>query len=711
MRTAHARRLTALCLPLLVVLGRAPAAYAVGEGLGWTAPDYLSSEGRSALAPSLGLLSTDAPVAAWAEQTNDGWFPVMASRPVAGNWSEPTAIADGPIDAPSPYSFGPRVAWSANGNYVGAWLVHRDQAKGDGSFVNQAVVEGATGAVAAGAPAGHTPYFFAGRHPPNGYTYDHTPEVLLNAGGAGVVAYFYRNCCGGEYLGSTAIVGGNPLGTPGDPQTSLVSAYGQGTNDDFNPSNPPTAVAGRSQGWFSPANELVASITTRVGYVTDPLKAEIRTTANPASWPSSGTVAPLPGFGAALGILADGRILATAPSGDGRLLMWRTGESTATTIDDDIGSSAFNKATIATFSDSSATIAYMADDAEHGVFRIRAVTVTATGSISAPVTLSGPEAVARNPAVAYAPDGTVHVVWSQGAGVIGAEVGGPGTGVYASYRLPDADFPATATPVIDGIAAAQVPKIIVASDGFATVVAQINDGTRWRIAAFTHANPAIPKSITPPEISYDGEPTAGTQLTASTGTWTADPTSYLFEWRIDGVPVAVASAAPTFTVRPADVGHVVTCRVTASNQAGSGMADSAALQLGASNVVDVDPVVALDKKGTTASLTATTPGPGTLRAHPAAPAGTLAEGRAGASAAARKPQKHPPLIGETSLHVDAAGPATLTVSLTPAGRKQFRKKAKKGLVVPVEIGFTPDGGSEGVQTIEVTFKKPRKPKP
>lgn len=147
MMIACARAATVLVLLLAaLVVPRSAGAVAAG----WSLPDYLSTDERTGLAPSLGILADGTPVAAWAEQTLDGWFPVMASRPIMGEWSSPYAIADDPIDAPGIYSFGPRVGVASNGQLVAAWLVHRDQPKGDGTFVHQAVVEGATGTIGAG---------------------------------------------------------------------------------------------------------------------------------------------------------------------------------------------------------------------------------------------------------------------------------------------------------------------------------------------------------------------------------------------------------------------------------------------------------------------------------------------------------------------------------------------------------------------------------
>jgi hypothetical protein len=700
-------RLALVLLVATILAGPKPRAHAIGEGLGWTAPIWLSDDGVTALAPSLGLLADDGVVAAWAESTPGGWFPVMASKAVTGNWSEALAVSDGPIDAPGTYSFGPRFGWAANGSWVGTWLVHRDQQKGDGTIVNQAVVEGATGSISSGAsPGAYTSQFFAGRHPPNGYTYSNTPRVIMTPDGNGVVAYRYQTCCGSEYTGLTGIDHTAPTGSPGDPQTSIQSVYEGGTNDDFNPTNSSIAGAGRGIAWDVPSNATLALIRTRLGYVTNPYAAELITTTTPSSWPTEGTTLPFPGFGASAGVLSDGSVVVASING-GVLKLWRTGFGSATTIDPDVGVT--TQATIATSWDGQATIAYMADDDENGVFRIRVITVNGVGGVTGPVTVSNPDGVARNPAVAYAPDGTVHVVWSQGGGTIGAETGGPSAGVFATYRLPDGDFPATATPVIRNVAAAHVPKIVVSKDGFATVVAQVNDGTRWRIAAFTHANPAVPENVTPPAISFEGVLGQGTQLVCDEGTWTANPTSYAFEWLVDGTPQGPASPDPTHAVAPAEVGHAIVCRVTASNTAGSGRAESAAVSPGGpSSGLTLDPTATISPDGKSATLNGNASGPGNLDAGSPS-TGTLIHVE-NVDAAKKKPRVTPPVLDPASVRVEVAGPVQITVALSKTGKKQLKKKKKKGLSVPVQLRFTPDGGTPDVQTVEVLFKKPKKTK-
>jgi hypothetical protein len=47
----------------------------------------------------------------------------------------------------------------------------------------------------------------------------------------------------------------------------------------------------------------------------------------------------------------------------------------------------------------------------------------------------------------------------------------------------------------------------------------------------------------------------------------AEPHSYSYAWQTDGAPNSMAGE--TYAVLPPDVGHVITCVVTATNAAGS----------------------------------------------------------------------------------------------------------------------------------------------
>lgn len=67
-----------------------------------------------------------------------------------------------------------------------------------------------------------------------------------------------------------------------------------------------------------------------------------------------------------------------------------------------------------------------------------------------------------------------------------------------------------------------------------------------------------------PQIS--GTPTAGQQIACSQGSWSGDQLAFAYQWLRDGtVPVATTAG---YTVAANDVGHQLSCQVTASNMKG-----------------------------------------------------------------------------------------------------------------------------------------------
>ena len=71
-----------------------------------------------------------------------------------------------------------------------------------------------------------------------------------------------------------------------------------------------------------------------------------------------------------------------------------------------------------------------------------------------------------------------------------------------------------------------------------------------------------------------GEPAVGQVLTCAPGTWAGNVTSRAYRWLRDGAPISGATAS-AYTLIGADDGHVIRCRETATNTAGSASADSA----------------------------------------------------------------------------------------------------------------------------------------
>lgn len=95
-------------------------------------------------------------------------------------------------------------------------------------------------------------------------------------------------------------------------------------------------------------------------------------------------------------------------------------------------------------------------------------------------------------------------------------------------------------------------------------------GAAW---VFTNTASAPPVNTSPPMIS--GTAHGGQPLSCSTGSWTGNPPpTFSYQWLSDGVPIGGATGTG-YTVQTVDEGHTLSCRVTASNNAGSQSADSA----------------------------------------------------------------------------------------------------------------------------------------
>lgn len=79
--------------------------------------------------------------------------------------------------------------------------------------------------------------------------------------------------------------------------------------------------------------------------------------------------------------------------------------------------------------------------------------------------------------------------------------------------------------------------------------------------------PAIPKpeNVDVPHVQGEGLP--GVLLTCTMGNWKNEPTAYSYQWMSDEIQVGTNEAS--YTIGTSDVGHVITCVVTASNIGGS----------------------------------------------------------------------------------------------------------------------------------------------
>lgn len=663
---------SAAALLAVVALGTAPAALGAGEGLGWSAPVYLSPEGATGLGPAVGVLADGTPVAVWDQSTIGGWFPEMATQPVGGGWTAPSPISSESIRAPGIYSFGPRMAVSSSGAYVATWLNNRTETVAGNPAVVP-IVEGASGTIASGGVPSVNPQVFANVQSPHGFNYSYSPRVYMGADGNGVVSYLYSNCCGSTWSGMSGISAGAPTGTPGLPQTSLGSADFGGSNDDDSFNTPAVAVAGTNSSGTGPANSTMAALTTRGNSGPSPRQADLYTTTNPSAWGGPATTLPILGSGASVGVLADGRVIATSTTSDAKRVLWISGDAGARTIDDNLGTAGgLPPASIATAPDGSATIAYSVID--EGQLRAREVTVSPAGAAGAPVTLSTTEAPAHDVQAAYAPDGTTYVIWSEE----GSAAGGT-PGIYDSVRLPEGEFSTTPTTVIKNLTDAHGPRIAISPDGVATIVAQIEPKNTWEIAAFTHANPAVPRNLTLPKVTDAGKKGSGTVLSCSHGTWTASPTSYRYEWLVNGVSGGPPAAAATLKPSKKQLGKKIACRVTATNQNGSGIATSAAFDTGAKS--KSPKVTSIKAKGDVVTVKVSCPG---TACAPVTVTLSVPQKAHGAGRIARPKKKGRQLtVGRATATVKPGHSKTIAVRLNKAGSSLLARRHKLKVTVTV----------------------------
>lgn len=110
---------------------------------------------------------------------------------------------------------------------------------------------------------------------------------------------------------------------------------------------------------------------------------------------------------------------------------------------------------------------------------------------------------------------------------------------------------------------------IVAATGTYAVGLTMTGTPNWAAFAVAYsdiANVTVgqPASATAPVITGSG--VIGMQLTCSQGAWTNNPTSYSYQWKRDGSNLAVGAH---YLVTAADVGHVLSCAVSAANKYGS----------------------------------------------------------------------------------------------------------------------------------------------
>jgi DNA-binding beta-propeller fold protein YncE len=164
--------------------------------------------------------------------------------------------------------------------------------------------------------------------------------------------------------------------------------------------------------------------------------------------------------------------------------------------------------------------------------------------------------------------------------------------VIAGTGGPQGAAPIAGPPLSSGLHAPTGVALDPAGDAY--YIADYGNSVVEKVA------PPAPAATTPPSIS--GTPTVGETLTASTGSWSSDPTGYSYQWEdcdSTGANCTLISGATssTYALTGTDLGQTVEVVVTASNGGGSGSATATATAV----------VQAPTTSTTTTTTTTTTP--------------------------------------------------------------------------------------------------------
>jgi hypothetical protein len=87
------------------------------------------------------------------------------------------------------------------------------------------------------------------------------------------------------------------------------------------------------------------------------------------------------------------------------------------------------------------------------------------------------------------------------------------------------------------------------------------------IPAAGESIPAASQPVNTSAPTLTGTPVVGRTLSCSQGGWANNPAGYTYAWLRNGSPIA-GQTGSTYVVQSADLGHLLTCQVTASNSGG-----------------------------------------------------------------------------------------------------------------------------------------------
>ncbi len=179
-----------------------------------------------------------------------------------------------------------------------------------------------------------------------------------------------------------------------------------------------------------------------------------------------------------------------------------------------------------------------------------------------------------------------------------------------------------------------------------------------------------PESTALPTIS--GTPMVGSILSCSDGSWSGTPApAFTYEWLREGSLIP-GQTQSTYTVQAADEGHSLSCKVTATNIAGSASATSNTLTVAAKPA----PITTTTTTTITTSTTSTTT---TTSVQPPAPSGRVS--LAGSIVTVQRG-------GKVGVKLTCTGTATCAGKLTLTGTSRT-KKGKKSRTTTETIGTAP----------------------
>jgi len=149
--------------------------------------------------------------------------------------------------------------------------------------------------------------------------------------------------------------------------------------------------------------------------------------------------------------------------------------------------------------------------------------------------------------------------------------------VTSSYAIPTGTvlFLSKSLPG-GGVVPTQGSLVSFGEDAFTTVLgitsepgkARIQFGTVFQMGyEYSQGNFSAPVNIGPPILS-EYSPTYGDTVFCSNGFWMNSPTSYTYQWKMDGVNIS-GQTGNTYTILQADGGGLLSCDVIAINAFGS----------------------------------------------------------------------------------------------------------------------------------------------